>query len=294
MARLYHALWRHDNKFQIVMKAHTGEGHNFYAAMWADLSAGRWPGATTANKQHAFTLRFRDQMFTLVMCDYPGEVFSRAFMGDASSLGPAEQELLGNLQRAEALLVCVDPAVAFNSSRPDAKYQETTDQDFGLAEALRQLRLQPGGSQVPVALVVTKCDAYTHAIKSFGPLDAFVAHFYPNLLQASSSNICGVFPASAVKVRRSVTASNCPDWSGNYRFVVEPLKECLVRIWKRREQAEKAEIDATKRENTIRQEHEAEATERKENWKIWLTIGISVAFAVLAMALLLWLFWKKL
>jgi len=89
-----------------------------------------------------------------------------------------------------------------------------------------------------------------------------------------------------VKVRRSVTASNRPDWSGNYRFVAEPLKECLVRICKRREQAEKAEIEATKRENAIRQEHEAEATERKENWKIWLTIGILVAFAVLAIALL--------
>ncbi|MBM4127911.1 MAG: hypothetical protein FJ247_11270 [Nitrospira sp.] len=216
MARLYHLLW--NRRAALRMKAASGVSHNTFASMWAEMGTGRWPAATLRISKHAFDLHYNNLTRTLVMLDFPGEVFQRAFMTDIH--GSSEADLLDNLARAEALIILVDPEVPLSGT-----WKENADQDFGLVQAIRFVRSGVGGALVPIAVIVTKADRYQRDLKKFGTLGRFVRHYYPNLVSAAADSMC--FATVAVRSRKSIMDDDVPDWSAPCRSVVEPLQWCL-------------------------------------------------------------------
>ena len=78
---------------------------------------------------------------------------------------------------------------------------EKVDDDYGMSEAIRRIREQPGGDSVPVAIVLTKCDKHGDLIKEAGGLRGFTDRYYHNILRACRGRHRR-FSAAAVRVRR--------------------------------------------------------------------------------------------
>jgi hypothetical protein len=229
----------------------------------------RWPASTEKVSHFKIDLSFEGEKYLMVALDYPGEVFRRAFMEGADE--PAVRELLDNVDRAAAVIVLVDPGVAFDGNR-----MNDADQDFGLVAAIKRIRDWPGAEDVPVAITLTKCDRYRTELESEGGITAFVRKHYPNLFRAvfQGGRNGMVFSAAAVRVRTDGLGKEAPDLTKPPLGLTEPLEYCLKMIRERRAARARADQKAFLEQRRVEQAAaEAAADQRTARFHAMLIVG---------------------
>ncbi len=284
IARLYHLLYR--VKDELSMRACSGATHSWMAELWQALSSGHWPAPTNMTlDSHAFELTFRTRKLTMVISDYSGELFDRAFVKD-SSADAAARELLQSVDRAQAIIFLLDPLVILGES-----LAERTNQEFGHAQAIRQLRTTPGGECVPITLVVTKYDLVREQLKAAGNVRMFLQHHYPVLVGAASDGDTKVCHCTAVQSRLSVLGKDYPDWDAPVRNVEEPLRACLEIVVKNLEEAEARTKLAAKRR--IEAEEMVKGQEQRGKERSLANWVMVICFLILALTIVGGWAWLK-
>lgn len=284
IARLYHLLWRAGS--DLKMQACTGVTHQAMVGFWQLLKDGKWPESTTATDQHSFDLEFQSRKFSMVVSDYPGEVFRLAFMDDNNS-DPEVIKLLDSIDRAQAIIFLVDPKVMI-----DTDLKATNEQGFGLTQAILRLRASPGGEAVPISLVLTKYDEFNEEIKAAGGRVNFINHHYPSLVELAKKGGTKAYKCIAIQSVQSTLGTHRPDWDAPVQDVEEPLRDCLERVIKnmvieeaKRKAIERERIKADQEINEI----ETDKIGRSKDY--WV---VCLAFLFLALALIAgaWWLWK--
>ena len=102
---LYDKLW--NSRSSIRIKALKGASHVEFVKAVEDLKTNTWPAATQGLSENILELTYNEQKRTIVALDYPGEVFTNAFVKDIES--NETRVLLDHIDHAEALIVLIDP-----------------------------------------------------------------------------------------------------------------------------------------------------------------------------------------
>ncbi len=276
LSRLYSHMWRSTGAMH--MRAISGDTHKTCMQVMQDLKEGRWPASTLGARYADIEVTFDGEKHLLVALDYPGEVFRRAFVEGAQ--GEDARELLDHVDRAAAVILLLDPGVMI-----EGRYDEAMDDEYGMVQAIHRIREWPGGEKVPIAIVFTKCDVHSEAIKAEGGLRPFLVGRYPQLVRAMGT--FRVYAASAVQsVRRE--GKVVPDLSQSAVGIVEPLEYCLKAMVQMRRAESQAELD---RLQAMSEQYEREVAEqqRKQTVIFW-TLVISIGMVVLAgIGLVTWL-----
>ena len=216
LARLYEQLWRSTDA--IHMRAVDGNDHLFFMETIRVLSERVWPPATGSSTRIPLEVTLDGKARTLVSLDYSGEVFKRAFLEQVSD--PDTDELLDHLDRAAAVILLVDPGLVLHGTP-----EQIAEDEFGMTAAVRRIRKGPGGSHIPIALVLTKLDAHGRVVRECGGLVGFVkTHLFP-LLRALHR--VRVFGCVAVRTRPDALGQPRPDPSTPALGLLEPLDHCL-------------------------------------------------------------------
>ncbi len=216
LARLYEQLWRSTGS--IHMRAVDGNDHLFFMETIRVLSERVWPPATGSSTRIPLEVTLDGKSRTLVSLDYSGEVFKRAFLEQVSD--PDTDELLEHLDRAAAVILLVDPGLVLHGTP-----EQIAEDEFGMTAAVRRIRKGPGGSHIPIALVLTKLDAHGRVVRECGGLVGFVkTHLFP-LLRALHR--VRVFGCVAVRTRPDALGQPRPDPSTPALGLLEPLDHCL-------------------------------------------------------------------
>ena len=216
LARLYEQLWRSTDA--INMRAIDGNDHLFFMETIRVLSERVWPPATGSSTRIPLEVTIDGKSRTLVSLDYSGEVFKRAFLEQVSD--PDTDELLDHLDRAAAVILLVDPGLVLHGTP-----EQIAEDEFGMTAAVRRIRKGPGGSHIPIALVLTKLDAHGRVVRECGGLVGFVkTHLFP-LLRALHR--VRVFGCVAVRTRPDAIGQPRPDPSTPALGLLEPLDHCL-------------------------------------------------------------------
>lgn len=220
LARLYERLWRSETSLH--MRTVEGNDHVFFMETLRVLSERVWPPATGGSTRIRMEVSAGSLVRSLSVLDYSGEVFKRAFLEGTTS-DPDAMELLEHLDRAAAVILLVDPGVALTGTP-----EEVAEDEFGMTAAVRRIRRSPGGSHIPIALVLTKLDLHGRVVRECGGLVAFVKrHLFP-LLRALHR--VRVFGCVAVRSRPDAMGVMRPDPDTPASGVVEPLEFCLQRM----------------------------------------------------------------
>ncbi len=221
LARLYEALWQ--KRDGLLARAVDGISHQRFMECVARMEAGQWPEATLAQSWSNLEIRYGTHEWVLRVLDYPGEVFRRAFVEDAQD--EAARILRAYVDQAAAVLVLLDPIAAVQGG-----VEATVDAEFGVSSALRRVQAAAGDVEVPVAIVLTKCDVAIGHIREVGSARAFVDHYLPGLVRDGGA--FRVFAASAVRSRADALGQLRPATDKNASGIVRPLQWCLKRLVK--------------------------------------------------------------
>jgi hypothetical protein len=224
LARLYEQLWRSESRLH--MKAVDGNDHLFFMETLRVLSERVWPPATGSSTRIRVEVTDDRGVRMLSVLDYSGEVFKRAFLerptdAPAEEDDPDTRELLEHLDRAAAVILLIDPGIVINGTA-----EEIAEDEFGMTAAVRRIRRGPGGSHIPIALVLTKLDLHGRMVRECGGLVGFVKrHLFP-LLRALHR--VRVFGCVAVRSRPDALGQQRPDPQTPPLGVLEPLQFCLA------------------------------------------------------------------
>ncbi len=281
LARLYHHLFQTPGPLRL--HALSGPAHLRMVEIVAELEKGRWPAATGQASAMEFEVWLDGRTERVVALDYPGEVFRRAFMEEAE--GPDVDELLRHVDRAAAVILLIDPALAVRGEA-----SESAEDDYGMVQALRRIRASPGGERVPVSLVLTKLDANRATVEDAGGLRPFVERHYGVVLRATPE--AHLFACAAVSTRADPLGHRVPDPATPPVGVAEPLLSCLRRLaLLRRDEA----LQLQAREGAaadLRQRAVAELEARGERrvlWVVWVLAAlVIVTAAVVTLVALEW------
>lgn len=269
LARLYEAAW--NGQFRdLHMRAipGPGNGHERFMETVASLRDGRWPEATAGSTSTPIDVEYRGERHLLVALDYPGEVFRRAFVQGSDE--EAAIELRDHVDRAAGVVLLLDPDVAVAGTMT-----ETVDDDYGMSEAIRRIREQPGGTAVPIAIVLTKCDVHAGLVKEVGGLRAFTERYYHNILRVAKGT-SRRFAAAAVRVRQDARGTQLPTLQHEPANIVEPMLYCIDKMIKSRQTEVAAE--ATRNRNEQSQQYAEAALEdaRRRSVRTALVVGLVV------------------
>lgn len=275
LARLYESAWN-GRVAGLHMRAipGPGNGHERFMSVVDSMSRGHWPEATVGSTTTPIDVEYRGERTLMIALDYPGEVFRRAFV-----LGSEEEsarELREHVDRAAGVILLLDPDVAITGDMT-----EKVDDDYGMSEAIRRIREQPGGESVPVAIVLTKCDKHGDLIKEAGGLRGFTDRYYHNILRACRGRHRR-FSAAAVRVRRDARGHEVPTLKHPPINILEPMAYCIERVMtgRRQERENMAAVAASRRHQEalrLAAEEEAESSRR-------VAIGVGIAIGVLVIA----------
>lgn len=282
LARLYEALWDGctlvDGRMslngqapaggkvsRLSCRALTGAADSAFMRTVSELRAGRWPAATVGSTYAELEVTHNGRTHVVTTLDYPGEVFRKAFVLD--SLDPDADELREGLDRAAAAILLIDPSAASGG------VEESREDSFGMTQAVRRIRDSPGGAEVPVAIVFTKCDLNDHFLREAGgPADFAKARFKQLFKGVQRTR---VFPSAAVRIRPTSQGKSLPIAKSSPINVVEPLLYCIEQI-----EVALANRELAARQETVRREYEtrvrAEDVEKDRAIKAWLLFGLAV------------------
>lgn len=275
LARLYESAWNGRIR-DLHMRAipGPGNGHERFMSVVDAMSRGHWPEATVGSTTTPIDVEYRGERTLMVALDYPGEVFRRAFV-----LGSEEEaavELREHVDRAAGVILLLDPDVAIAG-----EMTERVDDDYGMSEALRRIREQPGGQAVPVAIVLTKCDVHGDLVKEAGGLRGFTDRYYHNILRACRGRHRR-FSASAVRVRRDARGREVPTLKHPPINILEPMAYCVEKIVTARRHERENQVAAA----ANRRQHEAAvvAAEEARSSERRTAIGIGIAIGMVVIA----------
>jgi GTPase SAR1 family protein len=272
MARLYERLWTAGGEMH--MRALGGGDHLYFLGNIKRLREGAWPAATGGSTHATIEIDFEGRKHLMVILDYAGEVFHRAFVegiADESSV-----ELLDHVDRAAAVILLVDPGVAVAGD-----VDEFADDDFGMAAAIRRIREWPGGEAVPIALVLTKIDQHKHRLREAGGLVPFVQRHYGPLLRAIGR--VRVFGAAAVRQTKDGVGNPAPDMTREPVGLVEPLRYCLQEVGRSVRAVEREERRAEMQEQAAAS-HRAETSAKRGEALLLTAIWIGVPILLVLVA----------
>lgn len=277
LARLYKHLWSSSSHFH--MRALSGDSHAACIEVIDELESGRWPASTLGSQYTDIEITYNGTKRLLVALDYPGEVFRRAFVENANT--EDARELLDHVDRAAAVILLLDPGVVDSGTSA-----EVIDDEYGMAQAIYRIREWSESKNVPIILVLTKCDLHEQLLRDSGGLEAYAKANYSNLLRAM--NRFKVFASAAVSTKLNLDGERVPDLMKAPIGVVEPLEYCLRKITAREEAEQERQVQETKRVR-VRRFLEKQLEDRKKAVVFW-SIFWSVALVVLAgVALATWM-----
>jgi hypothetical protein len=303
ITRLYEALWQGcqlvkgrfvperraqpgDAVRTLSARAREGRLHTELRRMAMDLDAGKWPVSTQSSTLIDIDITLDGRTKLLSAIDYPGEVFRTAFALGAQD--PASNELRDAVDRAAALILLVDPAIAL---KPGIEREEDA---FGLVAAVERLRSMPNGDDVPVVVVLTKCDAHVPLLRAEGGPRALAERLYPQIFRELGAKRTVAFASSATSVVRSPRGAVIPRKRRAPRDVVEPLVFCLDWLERVEEQEslERSQLEASLRRAEQMREEQAEDEREERDARVGLVIfwiGVSALLIVAAVTSLWWM-----
>jgi GTP-binding protein EngB required for normal cell division len=224
VARLYEQLWN-SRTAEVHMRSLAGPNHIALMNQSAAMREGRWPDSTTDQLYTDVEVTFAKRKFRMTLLDYPGEIFSKAFVRGELTANDTIG-LVEHVDRAAGLIVLTDPKNAVES-RDQSK---RADDDFGMQQVIHRIRSYPDGQNVPVAIVLTKCDERNELIRSLGGLETFAKTYLSNLLRPAGRE-SKLFKAVAVWTRKSSrTGQLVPDLDREPVNLVQPLIWVLQKI----------------------------------------------------------------
>ncbi|MDG1838420.1 MAG: hypothetical protein P8I91_06445 [Phycisphaerales bacterium] len=245
LARLYEQGWRGGD--ELHMRACEGSLHTVCMDIVAELAAGRWPAATVGSLSSGVEVTWRGRNATMVLLDYPGEVFRRAFVEGGSD--EQSQSLLDHVDRAAAVILLIDPG---NVHIGDV--DELVDDDFGMVQAVDRIRRSVGGENVPIAIALTKCDVHVGLVRAEGGARGFVEKHLPNLLRYGGT--VRMFATAAVRTRVDAGGRAIPSTRHGSAGLIDTLVYCMRHVGRQ------MDADAASRQAAVAAEHRQEAARR--------------------------------
>ena len=220
LARLYEEAWNGAHP-DLHMRALPGPGnaHETFMDIIARLRRGEWPESTIGSTSTAIDVDYKGERHLMIALDYPGEVFRRAFVHDSQE--ESAIELREHVDRAAAVILLLDPEVAVAGD-----VGEFVDDDYGMSEAIRRIRDSADGQNVPVAIVLTKCDLHAQMIKAEGGMREFVNRRYSNIVRVATSPRRR-FAASAVRASKRSDGKIVPNLGYKPEGIIEPMTYCV-------------------------------------------------------------------
>ena len=263
---LYNKLW--NSLGSIRIKALKGASHVEFVKNVEDLKSNTWPPATQGLSENLLELTYNEQKRTIVALDYPGEVFTNAFVKEVES--NETKVLLDHIDHAQALIVLIDP-----EHIAEGDLHSKIDNNYGLLQAVNRIQNWPDGKDVPIVLVLTKADKNYALVKKDGGTKEFIVKHLSRLIR----DIHGIKGCS-------VSAYGCLDTvaskKNNTSKVEDPLLYCLQKI----EHLESKKKEHRKKE---RFHHYIKKIDQQEKKKIARNNGIICAVSIVAFVLLLML-----
>lgn len=281
LARIYQSLWNSKTE-DIHMRALDGDSHMSLMRIIGTLESGEWPAATGGNSYSSFEIAYKGDTIPLVMLDYPGEVFRRAFVDGIEASDT--KELIEHVDRSLGILCLIDPGNLL-----DGNLEEVADDEFGMVQALDRIRRSDGGVDIPIALVLTKCDLHQKRIKRLGGLRAFVAERMQNVERMAGR--FKRFPAAAVRSTTDARDKEVPDMRKPPEGCQEPLLWCIEQIVinKKRKEIQTARAVHEVRVQEVQAEevaYEIESVRRSRNmWILFIVLGAIAATSIIGWAI---------
>ena len=289
LATLYARLWR--SLDGMTMSSLSGVAHRDAMRVVSLLEKGVWPDATLGNAQMAYELEYRGRKRLVVSLEYSGEVFRRAFVEDDQA-GREEEQLLNNLDNAAAVLLLIDPSVAYeyykNTGSPEGESRSgvgamvderyvaidaAVDDDYGMVQAVKRVRNWPGGENVPIVLVLTKMDQNRDMVKREGGRVNFVKNHWPALARTLKKT--AIFSVSAVQTEKDSNGKHIPSPSSEPVNLEKPLKLCLKVMDKLDNLQEVKEMQ--KKEERARKDMEFHlANEERRGRTFWVFVIVGI------------------
>lgn len=171
---LYDKLWNSLGPFRI--KALKGASHVEFIKVVEDLKANTWPPATQGLSENLLELTYNEQKRTIVALDYPGEVFTNAFVKEVES--NETNVLLDHIDHAQALIVLIDPEHIVKGD-----LHSKIDNNYGLLQAVNRIQNWPDGKDVPIVLALTKADKNYYLVKRDGGTKQFIVKHMSQLIR---------------------------------------------------------------------------------------------------------------
>jgi hypothetical protein len=258
------------------MRALDGSLHEVCMDMVDQLKAGRWPAATAGSLSSGVDVSWQGQHATMVLLDYPGEVFRRAFVEG----GGDEQSalLIDHVDHAAAVILLIDPGNVHAGG-----VSEVVDDDFGMVQAVDQIRRSAGGGEVPIAVALTKCDEHLGIVQESGGARGFVERTLPNLIRYGGH--MRIFATAAVRTRLDALGRPVPNTQHEPAGLLDTVKYCMKHVGRQIQASDLRRTEASeavRRETAARRDH-AFAIRMRRRW-IAFWVVVAVVGLVLALA----------
>lgn len=286
LTRLYKNCW--DGKSGIRMVCSSGPDHTMFIQQYADMEKGIWPAATNVSRYFTIDVSKEGVTIPMVVLDYPGEVFTKAFSRDDDD--ELTRELKDHIDRAAAAFIVVDPGVAMHGET-----LEKVDDDYGISKAISRVRETPSGVKVPIAIVMTKCDMHKKNILKImdregmkepgkgGGLKRFLEKYFTSwFFSLGDKKYYHIFPTAAIRTRSDVRGNTIPDMTKPSLNIEDPLIWCFEKVAKQRSREQRSQQSRERSEKRAHfQAAEKEAT-RKDSifWAVFLFVAVIVLILI--------------
>jgi len=275
LARLYEEAWRGEGGLR--MRARDGAMHQRCMEIVEQLRQGQWPEATAGSMTSEVEVVWQGKAMTMVMLDYPGEVFRQAFVEGGH--GDQVASLVEHVDRAAAVLLLIDPG---NVRLGDVEAR--VDDDYGMVEAVDHIRKSPGGAVVPVAVALTKCDEHLGIVRAEGGARGFVERHLPNLVHYGDR--MRIFATAAVRTRLDAIGRLVPSTQHDPDGLADVLKYCMKHVGRVKAEHDRLRDEAaSEKARMLAAAQDRELARRlRKKWLIfWISVTV-VSLAVIAAA----------
>ncbi|MCH2140529.1 MAG: hypothetical protein MK100_05785 [Phycisphaerales bacterium] len=273
LARLYEQAWKGAGGLR--MRAREGAMHQRCMEVVEQLQQGKWPDATAGSMTSEVEVVWDGRAITMVMLDYPGEVFRQAFVEGGHSDQVAS--LIEHVDAAAAILLLIDPG-----NVRQGEIEARIDDDYGMVAAVDYIRKSSGGTDVPIAVALTKCDEHVGLVRSEGGARGFVERHMPNLIHYG--NRMRIFATAAVRTRRDALGRPVPSTQHPPDGLVDVVKYCMKHVGRALDEASRENEKAARRHAMERAVVQDQALSKRhhQKWGVFWTIVAIVSLIVVA------------
>lgn len=278
LAALYSILW--DRLSGLAARASTGAAHRQLMTVARSLKAASWPAATQGTMEVPLVVDYRGIKQAMVVLDYAGELFTKAFFRDQID-APEVAPLLQHIDHAAAVILLVDPMVTVGLD-----HEAIMEDDFGLVQAVRRIRESPGGKEVPVVFVLTKADVHVDVVNQAGGLVEFVRKHFASLARLLGQ--LQIYQVSAVQTELGPNGQPVPRADSVPFNIEKPLLYCMEAIAmqrQKRQQGEKHQAALQQYEQAVRQQR---IVDRRQNRILLIVLMMILIAGIIAVALIIW------